>query len=79
MTVATCRPNVSPDGSAALAAGQPGLRAFVADQIRLARPDIAAGGLIALLDGPIFAIVTKQQTSASARAIMAAQLAYVFG
>jgi TetR/AcrR family transcriptional repressor of bet genes len=72
---------LSPESSAQLAAGQPDLRAGLTAQLRLAgvaEPDLAAGGLIALLDGLIFAVVTGQETSATARAIMATQVDHVF-
>lgn len=78
------RLQLRPESLARLGAGQPqpDLRGMVADQIRLARPDIdadlAASGLIALLEGLLFVVVTGQQSSATARAVMAAQLDYVF-
>lgn len=80
---------LSPDSAAELAAGQPDLGALLAEQIRLSRAasgkgrpadaERDAGGLIALLDGLILAVVTKQQTTETALAIMHAQLNYVFG
>jgi TetR/AcrR family transcriptional repressor of bet genes len=75
------RYQLRPESLAQLGAGTPSLSAMVADQLRLAGvadPDLAAGSLIALLDGLILAVVTGQQTSAAARAIMAAQLDHVF-
>ncbi len=77
------RLQLRPESLARLGAGQPDLRDMLANQIRLARPeidaDLAANGLIALLEGLLFVVVTGQQSSATARAVMAAQLDHVFG
>ncbi|MFI9387668.1 TetR/AcrR family transcriptional regulator [Kutzneria sp. NPDC052558] len=76
------RLQLRPESLARLGAGQPDLRELLAEQIRLARPDtdadLAADGLIALLEGLIFVVVTGQQSSATARKVMAAQLDHVF-
>jgi AcrR family transcriptional regulator len=72
-----------PESTTELAKGGADLRTFLTEQIRLARPDgdaeIAAAGLLALLDGLILNIVTGDQTSHTATTILDAQLDHVFG
>jgi AcrR family transcriptional regulator len=80
---------LAPASAAALAPGGVELNNGLVDQIRASRATRAtatdstaerdAAGLLALLDGLIFAIVTGQQTSETALAILETQLDYVFG
>lgn len=80
---------LKPQNAARLAAGGVELKAVLAEQIRLSRAagggasaataERDAGGLLAMLDGLMFAIVTGEQTSQSATAIVQTQLDHVFG
>lgn len=75
---------LKPESAAKLAPGGAELKALLTEQIRLgtntgkAAAERDAGGLLALLDGLMFAIVTGEQTSASALAILETQLDHVF-
>lgn len=78
-----------PEHTTALAQGGNELVAFLVDQIRLSRGDTGpdaqaaaerdAGGLIAMLDGLIFNMVVRHQTTESAIATMRTQLDFVMG
>lgn len=77
---------LKPESAAKFASGGEAVKTLLVDQISLARPDAGpdtverdAGGLLAMLDGLMFAIVTGQQSAESAIAIMQAQLDHVFG
>lgn len=75
---------LKPGSAAHLAAGGAELKALLTEQIRLSRDsgdDTAerdAGGLLAMLDGLMFAIVTGEQTSEGALDILHTQLDHVF-
>jgi TetR/AcrR family transcriptional repressor of bet genes len=74
---------LKPESAATVAAGGAELKAMLTEQIRLAGvsgdAERDAGGLLAMLDGLMFAIVTGEQTAESAMAILRAQLDHVFG
>jgi hypothetical protein len=77
---------LKPESAGRLAAGGVELKTLLTEQLRLGTtgddPVAAerdAGGLLAMLDGLMFAIVTGEQTAESATAILHTQLDHVFG
>jgi AcrR family transcriptional regulator len=77
---------LKPESAAGLAAGGVELKSVLIEQIRLSQAtgdgeaaERDAGGLLALLDGLMFAIVTSQQTPQTAMGILHTQLDHVFG
>jgi TetR/AcrR family transcriptional repressor of bet genes len=75
---------LAPEPNSPLHSGYDDVKGFVSQQILLARAGRAdaerdADGLIALIDGLIYNIVTGHQSARTATAILHAQLDYVFG